>query len=337
MPFIIDEFVFKMPGIESPAPLLGTIGEKPAERQFVNYDANKSLGKSRHLSAATKLLSSTATKLLGHKSFQQAIESAPTRVGIFIAENNVNLKDDFDFDLCAKTHGPDHVSPLQAPNTLANVVGSHFARISSIEGPNSTVSAGQHGVYHALDMAELGLQCGAIDTAIVGAVNVTSCYHKILQHDQREVCVAARLSRAHGDAAVTLYPPLMRTLPDIDEEKVARLIALQARKHLKHSDVDMVWIANGLSQLDPDRFTTVLTTKKTSHCVVSGKHLFGNEGHCDPLILTCLAHEMFMEETTDWSRLGKAMFGPAPERTGTIAIISCDEHNQLSVLIMVKA
>ena len=127
MKYSIKEFTYKVHQAESPQSLLSVLDEGFSDEKFTNYDISKSLGKSRHLSAATKLWSSAANKLLATKILADTLSRAPEKVGIFLAVENVNLEDDFIFDLCAKNYGPDYVSPLKAPNTLANVVVSYFA------------------------------------------------------------------------------------------------------------------------------------------------------------------------------------------------------------------
>jgi len=336
MSFYIEGFVFKLPGIESPRTLQDVLASEHLKGQFDNYDATKSLRKSRHLSVATKLFSSAAIKLLEQEKLAKQLAEQPERVGVFITGENVNLKDDFDFDLCAKTHGPDHVSPLQAPNTLANVVGSHFARISSIQGPNCTISAGQHGVYHAMDMADLSLENKAIDTAIIGAVEVTSEYHRLLQPSLREVAVAAVIAQAGPSAAIVFYPPLMCTMPAICEQEMAQQIARQADKYRNRPQVDMVWLASGYDELEPDKFCTVLAAKNISQSVVLGERLFGKGGPCNPMILACLAHEMLSDPTANWSLLAPAILGGQPKQIRSIAIVSYDQLSQASTLIMAQ-
>ena len=128
MSYSFDSVVFKAPSCDSSATVSDAVKGNLLTGTFENYDKDKSLGKSRHLSAATRLLSSTALKLTENKAVAEKVESAPRKVGVYIACENINLEDDFEFDLCAKNFGPDYVSPLKAPNTLANAVGSHFSR-----------------------------------------------------------------------------------------------------------------------------------------------------------------------------------------------------------------
>lgn len=333
MKYSIKEFTYKIPQAESPASLLTVLAAGFSDDKFSNYDADKSLGKSRHLSAATKLWSASANKLLSGEFLAETISRAPEQIGIFLAVENINLEDDFVFDLCAKNHGPDYVSPLKAPNTLANVVGSYFARFSGMRGPNCTLSAGQSGGIQALDLAMLSLDNSAIELAIVGAVEVNSVYHSRLNVNSREIAISCMLAHADDTDNVVIYPPLLQTRSTISEDDVAQKISEQASKYLGQKNVDMVWLASGVEMLDQDLLATAIAGHGVSHSVLIGEQLFDTGESCNALLFCSLANELMKSNNKQLSLLQPATLGSLPEQFKYVAIVSLDRNGQVAVLI----
>lgn len=322
MSYSFDSLVFKAPQSESPASLCEAVKKNALSGQFENYDENKTLGKSRHLSAATRLLSSTALKLIEQEAVSKVVASRPHRVGVYISCENINLEDDFEFDLCAKNYGPDYVSPLKAPNTLANAVGSHFARFIGLKGPNCTVSSGRLGVFQALDTATMHIDSGAVDTAIVGVVEVNSPYHTKLSVASREIAVASAIRKSRDQDAVVFYPPeTLMAAGDIAQSIAVKLSQLSAR-YLDGDDVDEIWIAR-TPWVSKDNLVSALSDCGfTTHVVVfSENHL---NGECaNGLLLAGMAHEILANPTNELDVSRK-----------TVAIVDTDESGQLSLLIL---
>lgn len=333
MKYSIKEFTYKVPQSESPKSLLSVVASGFLDDKFSNYDADKSLGKSRHLSAATKLWSSAANKLLTGNLLTDTLSRSPEKIGIFLAVENINLEDDFIFDLCAKNYGPDYVSPLKAPNTLANVVGSYFARFSGITGPNCTLSAGQSGGMHGLDLAMLSLDNGAVELAIVGAVEVKSDYHSRIDVASREVAISCLLAHADDNDDVVIYPPLLQTRPNITEVDIAKKIAEEATKHLGKSNVDMVWLAAGVNQLEQDQFATAIAGCGVSHSLLLGEKLFSTGESCNTLLFCSLANEIMKTDNKSLNILKPLTLGILPECLSSVAIVSLDNSGQIAILI----
>ncbi|QUJ70215.1 hypothetical protein KDD30_19000 (plasmid) [Photobacterium sp. GJ3] len=321
MNYSFDAIVFKSPGSESPAKLGEALNEQAFAGQFGNYDEKKSLGKSRHLSAATRLLSSTALKLTEHEDIALSVNARPHQVGVYIACENINLEDDFEFDLCAKNYGPDYVSPLKAPNTLANAVGSHFARFVGIKGPNCTVSAGRLSVFQALDAAMMHLDNGSVEKAIVGAVEVVSPYHSRLSVPGREIAVASALRRGHLEDTVVFYPPIIRMAVN-HEASIAQSVSELARRNLGGKPIDEIWVS-GQRLLNQERLLQKLQDAGLHpHLIVFSEEHF--DGECaNGLLLAALAEEKLTEA---------ASADDAQQRA--IVILELDDHGQFSLLLM---
>lgn len=337
MPYTIKDFAYKIAHSESPETLASSLDTPWENNAFDNYDASKSLGKSRHLSAATKLWSSTTNKLLITELLSNCIEKTPHKVGVFLAVENINLEDDFVFDLCAKNYGPDYVSPLQAPNTLANVVGSHFARFSGAQGPNCTISAGQSSGLQALDLAALNLDNTAIDIAIIGGVEVKSNYHTRLNVESRDVAVSCVITAASDQDTFIFYPPSFQTLAVITEDAIAKKIASSIATHLKHTQIDIVCCISANNSINEESLHSAIASQNISQCLMVSDRLFGKGESCNALILMALAKEiMDSDGVINCDFLTPALLGHCPETIRTMAIVTVDSSGQIAVLILEK-
>ena len=145
-----------------------------------SYDPEGFLGKKglRYLNNGTKLISSMYFQLLKNNLLDHYIQEHSERIGVYNGTELINLYDDFEFDLVAKNEGPSYVSPMKAPNTLANVASSFFSMKAGITGPNTTLSGGYNGSLEALNLSSIHLQENMVDLALVGSVEISSKYHK---------------------------------------------------------------------------------------------------------------------------------------------------------------
>lgn len=309
------------------------------------YDIDKKLGKkTRHLSAATKLFGSVCADLIEHPRIKAQLEANPSQIGIYVAQETVNLDDDLSFDLSIKVHGPDYASPLQAPNTLANVVGSYFATFSGITGPNCTISAGEQGGFHALLSALFSLSENAIDYAIVGGVEVATPYHKVAYETTRDVAVSHIIERVQNDGTsrVRFSLPYIRCAFDTAAETA--LIA-QLSEHLQEQwnahSVDLVILAFGKKYLDVNVLLSQLKARGMSECLITAETIVGEGESCNSLLSLGLACDLLnlKADTGDSSEsvfLKHYATGIIPTSIRTIAVIAADEHGQLSSLLLEK-
>lgn len=153
------------------------------KQEFDNFDPHGFLEKKglKFIPKATQMYCNLAFQCIQENHLEQVIENAPDRIGLYDGSELANIEDALLFDLVAKVDGPDYVSPMKAPNTLANSSASYAAIKSGIKGPNVSLSGGAGGCLQALDMASLHLTYNMIDYGIVVSTEVTSHYHEAIR------------------------------------------------------------------------------------------------------------------------------------------------------------
>ncbi|BAP31985.1 beta-ketoacyl synthase [Chryseobacterium sp. StRB126] len=139
----------------------------------------------RFLNKATLIYCNTAFQSIHNRDLSQYIQDTPERIGLYDGTELSNLEDCFVFDLTAKNQGPDRVSPMKAPSTIANAAASQMAIQTGIKGPNFSVCAGMAGSLQALDIAYLHLKQGIIDYGVIASTEVRNTYQKAIQKKQR--------------------------------------------------------------------------------------------------------------------------------------------------------
>lgn len=174
-------FVTALPALPEPCER-SPAGEERLSATFASHNLYDHLPKKglRFRSASTKLFCSNAFEALRRAEVGSFLSEHPDRVGVYHAAELANLDDVFDFDLIAKNDGPAKVSPMRAPNTLANVASGEFSIQTGITGPNVSVSSGLTSGHTAIDVALWHLEESFTDAAVVGGVDVHSQYHQKL-------------------------------------------------------------------------------------------------------------------------------------------------------------
>lgn len=302
-----------------------------------DYDAERALGrKTRHLNAATRFFGSTASALLHNRRVREVLEGNPDRLGIYAAAETINLEDDISFDLTVKTHGPDYASPLQAPNTLANVMGSNFASFSGINGPNCTVSAGQSSGMHCLQSAALALAEGAVDCAIIGGAEVASQYHAAAFPGSRESAVAHAVTAASpADRLVFAVPALWTLAGASPAAELAGRLAAKACIAFGEAKLDGVVLAFGGDQVDADELYAALQSVGHNGAVLAAERLYGRGESCSGLLGLGVAKELLGRDELDAAHLAPAWAGSRlPGRLRRLGMAGVDEHGQGAVLVM---
>lgn len=319
----------------SSAALLPGLVEKRAQLQapLADYDSERRLGrKIRFLSDATRLFGGTAVALLDDERLKAMVSASPERIGVYTCEETINLRDDYQFDLCVKVHGPDEASPLLAPNTLANVVGSHFASNTGITGPNCTIAAGQSGGMHALQSAMHGLMEQAIDCALVGGVEVSSDYHRATFAVQREVAAVHAVVAAGPADKVVFFPPRIRMKKDAGALDVARAVKAEAEARFGCAALDAVIVACGSKLLDTDTLCTAMSQYGVTNSVLPGEHVYGYGESCGALLALGLASELL--QGGDAAPVRPLILGTQDTPLRRLGIVSLDEQGQYSALVM---
>lgn len=101
-------------------------------------------------------------------------EAHPDELGIVVGSNLAGLQSIADYDYTALKEGPHYVSPMEAPNTLANAPASHLAIRLQARALNTTISTGQCAGLDALGYTVRALRKGRARRIVVGAVEELS-------------------------------------------------------------------------------------------------------------------------------------------------------------------
>lgn len=303
-----------------------------------DYDIERALGrKTRHLNAATRLFGSTASVLLQTPRVRALLDATPERLGVYAAAETINLEDAIAFDLTVKTHGPDYASPLQAPNTLANVMGSNFASFGGLTGPNCTVSAGQSSGMHCLELGMLALAEGSVDCAIAGGAEVASRFHGVAFPGSRECAAAHAVTIATPDDRVVFAPPVVWTLGSAEPEvELARRLSATAQTDFDGLGLDAVVLAFGRDRIDAGKLQTALQSVCDVSAVLHAEALYGVGESCSALLGLGLASELLGKTPMpDDAQLDSAWIGARkPARLHRLGVVGIDEHGQGVVLVM---
>ena len=318
----------------SSAALLPGLTDKRAQLQapLADYDSERRLGrKIRFLSDATRLFGGAAVALLDDARLTALVAASPERIGVYTCEETINLRDDYLFDLGVKVHGPDDASPLLAPNTLANVVGSHFASNTGITGPNCTIAAGQSGGMHALQTAMHGLAEGALDCALVGGVEVSSDYHRAAFAVQREVAVVHAVVAAPAGAGIVFFSPRIRMKKQAGPIDLAYAVKAEAQARFGAPALDAVILACGSSLLDTDTLCSAMSALGVTDSVLPGEAMYGFGESCGALLALGLGAELLAGDAAPARPLMLGLQDVALRRIGIVAL---DEQGQFSALVM---
>lgn len=334
MEFAIANSRYTLASDTSSARLLPGLLDKHALLQapLADYDSERRLGrKIRFLSDATRLFGGTAVALLDDARMQAWVAADAGRIGVYTCEETINLRDDYQFDLCVKVHGPDAASPLLAPNTLANVVGSHFASSTGITGPNCTIAAGQSGGMHALQSAQHGLMEGAVDCALVGGVEVTSDYHRAAFAVQREVALVHAVVVAEAQDKVVFFSPRIRMKKGAGALELAHAVKAEAQARFGGARLDAVIVACGSTLIDQDLLCTAINQLGVSDSVLPAERLYGHGESCSALLGLGLAAELLQ---ADPSCVRPFILGRQDVSMQRLGIVAIDEQGQYSALVM---
>ncbi len=165
----------------------------------------------KFLNRASLIYCNIAFQCIHNRGLLEYIKANPDRVGLYDSSELSNLEACFQFDIIAKNEGPDYVSPMNAPNTIANAAASQMAIQAGVKGPNFTVCAGALGSLQALDIASMHLNQNITDYAIVGSTEVINKYQTAIRRgehrnpmlDSSEQGVALLLERTSDVNAVS--------------------------------------------------------------------------------------------------------------------------------------
>jgi len=228
----------------------------------------------KFLNKATKMYCNVAFQCIEEQQLKQHIEASADKIGLYDCSDLSNIQDGFLFDLTAKVEGPDSVSPMSAPNTIANASSSQMAIKSNIKGPNFTVCSGACSSLQALDIANLHLKQGIINHAIVGSTEVVAKYQEAVRRGEKrgtdknsnEVAVAMLLQRRDELTGEKQYARVLgfqsgtQLLEENPEELLQRLINQSIKQHPEFP-VDLIVVGGGYHNLNLQSFESKLAAK----------------------------------------------------------------------------
>lgn len=242
----------------------------------------------RFLNKATLIYCNTAFHAIHNRNLAEKIDKAPQRIGLYDGTELSNLEDCFIFDLTAKNQGPDRVSPMKAPSTIANAAASQMAIQAGIKGPNFSVCAGMAGSLQAVDIASLHLKQGMIDYGVIASTEVRNGYQEsirkghrngltpsselgismILEHTdslekdgRKPLAIIKKIhSETHTDETISLEVHLSQVLSNLSA----------------FFDFDTVIFSGGLSAIDAEVFENILTANEPTISVLYPENTFGD-------------------------------------------------------------
>jgi 3-oxoacyl-[acyl-carrier-protein] synthase II len=118
--------------------------------------------------SAQFLLGASVLALEGAKLAEPMLD--PNELGIVISSNLSGLQSISNYDYTAVNEGPQYVSPMEAPNTLANAPASHLAIRLHARALNTTIATGQCGGFDAIGYAAKALRERRARYVVVGGV-----------------------------------------------------------------------------------------------------------------------------------------------------------------------
>lgn len=136
-----------------------------------NWNPVELLGKRglQFLRPSTQFLLGASQLALAEAGLKEQMPD-PDDLGVVIGTNLAGLQSITNYDFTAVTEGPQYVSPMEAPNTLANAPASHLAIRVQARALNTTIASGQCAGFDALGYASKMLREGRARYVLVGGV-----------------------------------------------------------------------------------------------------------------------------------------------------------------------
>jgi 3-oxoacyl-[acyl-carrier-protein] synthase II len=211
----------------------------------------------KYLNKASLIYCNIAFQCIYQRQLQDFIKANPDRVGLYDSSELSNVEACFQFDLIAKNEGPDYVSPMNSPNTIANASASQMAIQAGVKGPNFTVCSGTSGSLQAVDIASMHLNHRITDYAIVGSTEVINKYQTAIRRGEKR--------NPMSDSAEQGAALLLERFSDEDNTNRSKLAVLKKRTSgmqlLGESKEELLW-----------RLITefINTSEPIDLCIISG-------------------------------------------------------------------
>jgi 3-oxoacyl-[acyl-carrier-protein] synthase II len=145
-------------------------GLKVGELQLANLLGKRGL---QYLRPSTQFLLGASVLAMQEAALANG-NADPGVLGITIGSNLAGLQSMANYDYTAITEGPHYVSPMDAPNTLANAPASHLAIRLKARALNTTIASGQCAGLDALGYAAKMVRDGRAHQIVAGGVEELS-------------------------------------------------------------------------------------------------------------------------------------------------------------------
>ena len=229
----------------------------------------------KFLNKASLIYCNIAFQCIYNRDLRGLINTSPDRIGLYDSSELSNVEACFTFDMIAKNEGPDYVSPMNAPNTIANAAASQMAIQAGIKGPNVSLCSGAAGSLQALDVACLHLRQHITDYAIVASTEVINKYQTAIRMGERrntsfcssELGAALLIEKAnatdHTDpskrlAVIKQFASGTQMQHESKEELLCRLINKVMESTDNVPPVDLLIVSGGAHNINEKSFDHIL-------------------------------------------------------------------------------
>ena len=284
------------------------------------YDPDEYMAKrgQRYFSDATKMFCNLSFQCINQNQINKTIELNKNSVGLYDGTELSNIHEGFIFDLSAKHDGPDLVSPMSTPNTIANAAASQMAIQSKITGPNFSINGGMCAALQALDVASLHLNDSIIDCAIVGSTETTSKYHQAIREGENRVSnlpqsneyglsVALERVETAKENKQEIYGLILGIISgqtyegQVHENLIATLVEeLLINTGLQISEIDMIMIGAGGHNINGTLLEKeIVTTLGQSSKIFFPELIYGNGDNAGGLASVLYTIGLFTNELNE--------------------------------------
>jgi 3-oxoacyl-[acyl-carrier-protein] synthase II len=285
----------------------------------------------RFLNKATLLYCNAAFHAIHNRGLNSKINQAPERIGLYDGTELSNLEDCFIFDLTAKNQGPDRVSPMRAPSTIANAAASQMAIQAGIKGPNFSVCAGMAGSLQALDIASLHLKQGITDYGVIASTEIRNEYQESIRRGSE------RLHRpASTELGIAMVLERRETLSEAGRKPLAVIKKIHSETHtedlpievlLYHNISDMaalfsfdiIVFSGGTSVIDIAIFENILRKNGLNKSLIYPETLFGDNDNAGGMLGIAYAVSVF-EGKSIYKTDQKNILILSADKTGTVIL-----------------
>ncbi|RMZ59986.1 hypothetical protein D1632_10335 [Chryseobacterium nematophagum] len=294
----------------------------------------------RFLNKATLIYCNTAFHAIHKRNLSDEINKTPQRVGLYDGTELSNLEDCFVFDLTAKNQGPDRVSPMKAPSTIANAAASQMAIQAGIKGPNFSVCAGMAGSLQALDIACMHLNQGMIDYGVIASTEVRNFYQQsIRKGHQNELNPSSELGISmileHGESLQKNGRKPLAIIQKIQSEThTDEVVSLENHLCVMLSNMmllgiafDTVIFSGGLSAIAQSSFEQIVKENDLNVSVLYPEKIFGDFDNAGGMMGIAYAISIF-EGKNEYKTDKKNIVVASVDKTGTIIFAIIERANQ---------